>query len=310
MFLLSPPGSQASKDSWSAYESGHQDFLAARAAMNGLDLDASERGTLTEVDRQFAAYVGFVQRMQTALAAGDRDTAIAAQTVDNNDASNAMTARLDQFGDTQREHMQARMDDLLGLLETSRRLTLVLAATATVVGIGVALVLARSISGALRLVSEAAARIAGEDMPSFVRVARALADGDLTQDVVVTAQPVPLSGKDDIGRMAADFNVMIEELQGRGSSDGRHDRFAARGGRSDAQRGLCAGRRRHPARSHLRTDRHGRVPGGGPRARGRRGISVHALQCGQHAPCHRPAHPGHRRYCARRRRPGQPGAGQ
>ena len=72
-----------------------------------------------------------------------------------------------------------------------------------------------------------AEQIAQQDVPSFVAVARALAAGDLTQDVQVTAQP---SGdeSDEIGVMAADFNEMIDGLQETGAAFAEMRRQPAR----------------------------------------------------------------------------------
>lgn len=56
-------------------------------------------------------------------------------------------------------------------------------------------------------------QIAQDDLPSFVQVARAMADGDLTQQARLTAQPLPVTRDDEIGQMAAGFNAMIDELR-------------------------------------------------------------------------------------------------
>jgi len=85
-------------------------------------------------------------------------------------------------------------------------------------GVGVGLLLARGITGAVGRVATAAAQIAQEDLPSFVRVTKALANGDLTQDVTVTTTHVQVTSKDELGAMAADFNLMIDQLQETGSA--------------------------------------------------------------------------------------------
>jgi methyl-accepting chemotaxis protein len=84
---------------------------------------------------------------------------------------------------------------------------------ALVFGLVMALSMARSIAGAVAAVGEAARRIAREDLPSFVRVARAMAEGDLTQHARVTAERVRVGSTDEIGAMAADFNEMIDGLR-------------------------------------------------------------------------------------------------
>jgi methyl-accepting chemotaxis protein len=98
------------------------------------------------------------------------------------------------------------------------KLTGGLAAVAVVVGAGVAFGLSRSISRSVGLVAGTARRIARDDLPSFVRVAKALAAGDLTQDVAVTAQRVEVRSTDELGQMVADFNQMIDALRDTGAA--------------------------------------------------------------------------------------------
>jgi methyl-accepting chemotaxis protein len=80
------------------------------------------------------------------------------------------------------------------------------------------LLLARSLVNAVNRVAAVAREIAQTDLPSFVASAEALADGDLTAEVVVTAQQMKVSGKDELGAMAADFNQMIQRLQDAGQA--------------------------------------------------------------------------------------------
>jgi methyl-accepting chemotaxis protein len=218
MYLLSPAGSQAAKDAWDTYQSGASDYQAARADLDKLDLAAEEHQTLATVDTSYSAYMGFVDRLQASLARGDRDSAILAQTVENNDASNALMDALDEFSAGQVQDMASTSDQLSQLLATSRGMTLALTVFAALFGIGAALVVARGIARPLGMVSAAASHIAAEDLPSFVRVLNALADGDLTHDTEVTVQRVPFEGKDELGRLAGDFNHMIDQLQGAGQS--------------------------------------------------------------------------------------------
>jgi methyl-accepting chemotaxis protein len=89
---------------------------------------------------------------------------------------------------------------------------------AIVLGGGVGFFLARGIGRGVALVAGAAQRISREDLPSFVRIATALAEGDLTQEVVVSATRLDVRSQDEIGQMAAAVNVMIEGLQETGAA--------------------------------------------------------------------------------------------
>ena len=91
----------------------------------------------------------------------------------------------------------------------------------TLLSLCVGFFLARGIVSAVASVATAARQIAETDLPSFLGMAQRMADGDLTQHVSVTAQHVDLHSKDELGAMAADFNVMIDRLQETGAPSTR-----------------------------------------------------------------------------------------
>ncbi len=96
------------------------------------------------------------------------------------------------------------------------RAVILTAILALLASLGLLFLIVRPIGRGVRLVAAAARTIARDDLPSFARVATALAEGDLTQTVAVTTQRVNVASKDEIGEMAADFNQMIERLQDTG----------------------------------------------------------------------------------------------
>jgi methyl-accepting chemotaxis protein len=102
--------------------------------------------------------------------------------------------------------------------ERSRLALLVVAAISLVVGVGAALYLARSISLGVSRVATTARKLAREDLPELVEVARSLASGDLTREVAITTEHVQVSSRDEIGAMAADFNQMLDRLQETGQA--------------------------------------------------------------------------------------------
>ena len=87
------------------------------------------------------------------------------------------------------------------------------AALSMLLGLGAAFLLARSISAGVGQVAETARKLANEDLPALVEVVQALASGDLTRDVVIETAHVKVSGHDEIGAMAADFNLMLDRLE-------------------------------------------------------------------------------------------------
>jgi methyl-accepting chemotaxis protein len=90
------------------------------------------------------------------------------------------------------------------------------AAVAAVLGLLLATILAvafaRPLEMTLRQVAATAGQLADTDLPALARLARALATGDLTQDVVVTAQRINARGRDELGAMAHSFNRMLDRV--------------------------------------------------------------------------------------------------
>ncbi|MDE3075237.1 MAG: Tar ligand binding domain-containing protein, partial [Chloroflexota bacterium] len=76
----------------------------------------------------------------------------------------------------------------------------------------VGLLLSSTLTSAIGQVAVASRQIAREDLPSFVGAVRALAAGDLTQDVTVSTRQVAVPSKDELGRLAQDFNQIVDGM--------------------------------------------------------------------------------------------------
>jgi methyl-accepting chemotaxis protein len=95
-----------------------------------------------------------------------------------------------------------------------------IAALALLVGTWLAIFAARRLGRPVNLVADTARQIARADLPSFVRATRELAAGDLTARVALSARKVHVTGRDEIGRMASDFDEMIGALRDAGAGFG------------------------------------------------------------------------------------------
>ncbi|MGE3268140.1 MAG: methyl-accepting chemotaxis protein, partial [Chloroflexota bacterium] len=84
----------------------------------------------------------------------------------------------------------------------------------TVIAVLVADWVARAVSG----VTAASSSLAHRDLPSLVTALQQVADGDLTHDIRISAEHVPASGADEIGRMIVDFNTVIDGLHATGEA--------------------------------------------------------------------------------------------
>jgi signal transduction histidine kinase/CHASE3 domain sensor protein len=93
-------------------------------------------------------------------------------------------------------------------------------ASAIAIGATIAFLVQRSITRTLAQVALAARQIAHRDLPSLVDVAGGMAAGDFTRRASITAEHVRVKGRDELGLLADDFNVMIDRLH---ETDGRLD---------------------------------------------------------------------------------------
>lgn len=86
-------------------------------------------------------------------------------------------------------------------------------AFAIILGLGIAYLLARSIAQSAQKVTETAKKITEVDLNNLVNFANAMAQGDLTQSIVVQTEQVPVTSQDEMGDLARAFNTVIGQLQ-------------------------------------------------------------------------------------------------
>ena len=176
-----------------------------------------ETALLAEADRALAEMSTQTTAILAALQRDDEDGARAklpgwrAAADKADDALDTILARAKAEAD----QADADADDLYARL-TYLVLGAVVAAIA--LGAGVAVTLALGITRSVAQVADAARTIASVDLPSFTKVAKALAAGDLTHDVEVTSERVAVSSKDELGAMANDFNRMVDGLKETGAA--------------------------------------------------------------------------------------------
>ncbi|MCL4465445.1 MAG: methyl-accepting chemotaxis protein [Chloroflexi bacterium] len=120
------------------------------------------------------------------------------------------------------EHIAATADkEGTATYESSRLVMLAIIIVALLMGIGIAFFLSRAIAGGLGKLCRAADHLSSTDLPNLVRVADAIADGDLTQQLSIQKQEVDVDSKDEVGDMAAAFNQMAGQIAAAGDAFAR-----------------------------------------------------------------------------------------
>lgn len=109
------------------------------------------------------------------------------------------------------QRIEARLADL------TQRIVLTMLAVLAVVAVVTALIaswIARSVSR----VAAMASVVARHDLPNLMEAVERAAAGDLRGRVTMQAQPVVVTSQDDLGRMSADVNTMVESLHETGEA--------------------------------------------------------------------------------------------
>ncbi len=192
--------------------------LKAFLAIPGVD--DGERATVKQVETEWAAYREARESNVLAPSAqGDKERArAAALTGQDTQRFRAALAALQDLAARQSADAKQVFEDSQAEYAQAQRTIALSVLAAVLIGGIVSVVLGRAISRGVRRVAAAIRNIAQDDLPSFQRVAAALADGDLTQQVRVSVERVDVSSKDELGDMAADFNQMVDTLQETGAA--------------------------------------------------------------------------------------------
>ncbi|HEV7662463.1 MAG TPA: methyl-accepting chemotaxis protein [Chloroflexota bacterium] len=235
MYLLVPDRqSQPALDSRSTYLSGVARFADARAQLTPLLAGVEETALADKIDTNFAGYRRFVATVDAAVGVGDLDAAVQAQTIDNNDVSNALMDALDTLATRQRDQSAASADRVVGEAQAGSRVILIAGVLAVLLGLVATTALSKLLSGEVRKVSRATRRLALGDVAEPVDVhstdelgemadnlravqnylrlhaatAQAIASGDLT------IETVPQSDDDVLGQSLRSMTCGIRELVG------------------------------------------------------------------------------------------------
>ncbi len=118
----------------------------------------------------------------------------------------------------QQEFEQAALEttDLVRQTQIVLIITMLLA---VILGLTLGIVISRGITRPLQLVSDTSVQIANLALAQLVVELDDLAAGNLSErKITITAQPLKLDSKDEIGQMARSFNTMIEGLHETGDS--------------------------------------------------------------------------------------------
>src|SRR5579859_5911652 len=174
------------------------------------------------VQQAQAAYTDYEKASAAAIAkvkeSGDPYTTQQAAAALTSGQDKPVSAALDALQASISGRAAQEQDRVQAQAERTVPVTLAVLLAALGLGLVIALALATALARSVREVAAVARHIASADLPSLVSSAAALARGDLTQSATITATPLVVRGRDEVGAMAADFNRMIEGLHQSGTA--------------------------------------------------------------------------------------------
>ncbi|MBP7692198.1 MAG: HAMP domain-containing protein, partial [Anaerolineales bacterium] len=186
-------------------------YAEAQAAFARLDADLQDAGRRRLMEEARAALEAY-------------NTGFKALEADFNEQRRLQTEQLDVLGPQVREDASAIVASVgtdfdasaqatNDLVQQTQVVLITVMVVAAVIGIGLGLVIANSITRPLNGVMQAAQQMAEVDLNTLAQEMSALADGDLTRRMQVQAQPLSVHSTDEVGRTAQAVNTIIARLQ-------------------------------------------------------------------------------------------------
>ena len=190
-------------------------------AYRSRDLSADEQANLKTFDDAYATMLRLRPQILSLYDAGKTADGDALRNGDAQKAFDQANGALDNLQGIQTKLAKETYDQVTASADSSTRLILIGVAAALAVGLAIAFFVSRAIASGVSQVARTAEHIARTDLPALVQAAEAIARGDLTCSVAVSAEHVAVSSRDEIGAMAAAFNAMIDDLHAAGEAIAR-----------------------------------------------------------------------------------------
>ncbi|MGV8964696.1 MAG: HAMP domain-containing methyl-accepting chemotaxis protein [Cellulomonas sp.] len=179
------------------------------------DLTGAQVAELATFDAEWAAWVNAVATTQSDASSGNDATALASIEAggDNYTARVAVQASLRRLTELNIQRAAATKTAADETFARSTRLLLGASVIGVLLAIGLGLAITRSITSPLRKVTQTAAQISDVDLETMRTELDALARGDLDRNLTMATTPLDAGSRDEIGRLATAFNVMIERMR-------------------------------------------------------------------------------------------------
>ncbi len=193
-----------------------QELLAEAEDLRQL-MTAEEVGDLNDFLAAHRQFVADGEAMAGVYVSGDWDGGNELMEVWDGSGSVMLTA-LDDMEAQSAQSSAAAMETADSAQSSATTITIIVAVIAALVALGLGFWLSTGISRAARQMVETADQIAQTDLVALAAATAAIADGDLTQSMVIQTQEVTIKSSDEMGDLGRSFNQMIGRLRETGQS--------------------------------------------------------------------------------------------
>lgn len=114
--------------------------------------------------------------------------------------------------------LDATLDARISGLRADEYKTLTMAVVMVLITLAFSFFMLRAFIRSLESVRNSISQLVDHEMPEMAQTAKAIAAGDLMQDIEINVMSLPLSSKDEVGQISASFNSMAERLNEMGAS--------------------------------------------------------------------------------------------
>ena len=182
--------------------------LAARLAVNGSDDDATAlRSQLTELDRGQLSPAQRTDVEKAAASLGDWSH------TGSSDALAGVRRSLQQLAVSVHDDRREAVEAAESTASRAQVAILAVGLVALLLAGAVAFAMTRYLTDAIAPLSDRLSRLSANCLTQLDQGLGAMAAGDLTYAVEPTTTPIPDPGADELGRLAATFNDMLERAQ-------------------------------------------------------------------------------------------------
>jgi len=123
-----------------------------------------------------------------------------------------------QLWDAATPALDATLDARINGLRFDEYKTLIMAVAMVLITLAFSFFMLRAFVRSLESVRKSISQLVDHEMPELARATKAIAAGDLRQDIEINVMALPLSSKDEVGQISASFNSMAERLNEMGAS--------------------------------------------------------------------------------------------